>query len=103
MAVLGDMLELGAHSHTLHYELGAELVRCGVGAIFSCGCAAYEIARGARDAGMPASLVHCFASEEIEELANAVLQKTPQNCAILIKASHAMHFERVCEALRRMS
>ena len=103
VAVLGDMLELGAHSRSLHYELGEELVHCGVGALFTCGCAAYEIARGALHAGMPASLVHCFAGEEIEELANAVWHKTPRNCAILIKASHAMHFERVGEALRRMS
>lgn len=101
VAVLGDMLELGAKSRALHAMLGTVLAKSGFYALFTVGCAAFEIARAAQLAGMPAARIHSFEAGECDATAEAVLRLAPSNAAILIKGSHAMHLERVCEKIRR--
>ncbi|MBE6629374.1 MAG: UDP-N-acetylmuramoyl-tripeptide--D-alanyl-D-alanine ligase [Ruminococcaceae bacterium] len=101
VAVLGDMLELGTQSRAMHAMLGEVLAKSGFYALFTVGCAAFEIARAARRAGMAAARIYSFEAGECDATADAVLRHTPANAAILIKGSHAMHLERVCEKIRR--
>ena len=49
-AVLGTMLELGPESHSLHAEVGADVVAHGIGELLVVGDAAASLAAGARDA-----------------------------------------------------
>ena len=52
IAVLGDMLELGADTKRMHREVGAFLAAQGIGHLLACGVLGRELAEGARQAGM---------------------------------------------------
>lgn len=59
VAVLGEMLELGAHAAALHEECGRAAAAAGVDELFAIGGApAQALARAAVDAGLPAASVH---------------------------------------------
>ena len=88
-AILGDMLELGDQSATLHRELGAQTLD--IGRVIAIGQEARYLAEGNNK-------VEHFASfgEALPILASLSLQGT-----ILIKASRGMHFERVLEVFEK--
>lgn len=95
MAVLGDMGELGAISERAHYEMGACCAAAGIEQVVAVGEKSREIARGAQEKGCAA--VQWF---EAKEMAVAALgQCGGENTAILVKASHAMQFQKIVEAL----
>ncbi len=103
VAVLGDMLELGAYSGFLHRALGAAVQRAGCAMLVTYGALATQIALGAREAGMHAQCIFSFATGEEEALADCVLANAPRDAAVLCKGSHAMHMERVAARIRRFS
>jgi UDP-N-acetylmuramoyl-tripeptide--D-alanyl-D-alanine ligase len=95
VAVLGDMLELGAFEAEAHRALGEEAARAGVRVLAAFGPRARAAAESARAAGLDA-----FHSEEIDALvrwAKATLQPTD---VLLVKGSRGMKLERLVEALR---
>jgi UDP-N-acetylmuramoyl-tripeptide--D-alanyl-D-alanine ligase len=95
VAVLGDMLELGAFEAEAHRALGEEAARAGVAVLAAFGPRARAAAESARAAGLDA-----FHSEEIDALvrwARATLQPTD---VLLVKGSRGMKLERLVEALR---
>lgn len=98
IAVLGDMLELGQASPSLHREVGAHLAQQGVSHLIACGPLSRDIAEGALAAGL--------ASDRIRETLDA---RAAAECltallapgdVVLIKASRGMRLERVLAALR---
>jgi UDP-N-acetylmuramoyl-tripeptide--D-alanyl-D-alanine ligase len=97
IAVLGDMLELGAEAADLHRQIGAEAAqRCDF--LFLLGEMAGETAAGARQQGMPAEQVQIVASHaEAAERLRVLLQSGDR---LLVKGSRGMQMEKVGAALR---
>ncbi len=89
VAVLGDMLELGEAGPRLHREIGALLGPAGVDTLITVGPLGAEIA-GAADGVKNV----CVCADPAE--AEKALQKAVDGgCAVLLKASRGMHFERL--------
>jgi UDP-N-acetylmuramoyl-tripeptide--D-alanyl-D-alanine ligase len=104
IAVLGDMLELGAGGRQMHREVGTFLADQGIGHLVACGVLGRELAEGARRGGMP--------TDRITELPDAaaagaaLVSMVRQGDVVLVKASRGMRMEQVVEAmtgLRRMA
>ena len=102
VAVLGDMLELGAQSCEMHRSIGAAVARMNIDCLVTLGCLGKQIAYGARRAGM----------EQVVELelddvtsCNAAADRLcgllQSRDAVLFKASRGMGVERVIEALKQ--
>lgn len=75
-AVLGEMLELGAHAAAMHEASGGLAARAGLAWLVTVGGAdAARLAEAAVAAGMPRSAVsHCATSQEAGEVALAAIQ-----------------------------
>jgi UDP-N-acetylmuramoyl-tripeptide--D-alanyl-D-alanine ligase len=98
MIVVGDMLELGSQSETLHYQLGAAAAASGASRLYVFGPHASAVRKGAIDAGMPATALFVGAKEEIG--ADAVARLSPGDW-VLVKGSRGMGMETVVEKLVR--
>jgi UDP-N-acetylmuramoyl-tripeptide--D-alanyl-D-alanine ligase len=97
VAVLGDMLELGAESASYHRDVGRYAARRGISALVAMGPMAGQVASGAIDAGMQsASVASCLEPAEAAALAEAMAKP---GSVILVKGSRGMQMERVVEAL----
>jgi len=97
MAVLGDMLELGAESRQMHREVGQFLAGRGLSRLIACGSLGHDIADGARRAGMAESAI-----VEVPDAAAAtelVRTTARQGDVVLVKASRGMKMEQVVEGL----
>jgi UDP-N-acetylmuramoyl-tripeptide--D-alanyl-D-alanine ligase len=95
VAVLGDMLELGAFEGEAHRALGEEAAKAGVRVLAAFGPRARAAAEAARAAGLEA-----FHAEDMDALvrwAKATLEPTD---VLLVKGSRGMKLERLVEALR---
>ena len=95
-AVLGDMLELGPDSIEQHRAVGRDAGQrlAGLAVVGTLGA---EIARGAREAGLPADRV--VTTSEPATAAAAVAAWTRPGDWILVKASRGMRLERAVDAL----
>ena len=97
VAVLGDMGELGALTDQAHYNMGALAAMLGIDYVVAIGTKAAKIADGTAQSG--GAMLH-FATKE--EAAAELAQQLGPHTAMLVKASHAMHFgELVAELQRR--
>ncbi len=96
IAVLGDMLELGAASAELHREVGRLAAELGIDALYLLGDYATETAAGARTQ-MPADAVHVAASHAAiaAQLGGAV---QPGDW-VLVKGSRGQRMEEVVRLL----
>jgi UDP-N-acetylmuramoyl-tripeptide--D-alanyl-D-alanine ligase len=95
VAVLGDMLELGAVSDPSHRALGAEAARAGVGALATFGPASRLTAEAARAAGL-----ETFHTEDVDALVRWARATLKPDDLLLVKGSRGMKLERLVEALR---
>jgi len=95
-AVLGDMLELGPDSIEQHRAVGRDAAQrlAGLAVVGPLGA---EIARGAREAGLPADRI--VTTSEPATAAAAVAAWTRPGDWILVKASRGMRLERAVDAL----
>lgn len=96
IAVLGDMLELGAEAARLHRELGAQARGCGVTHLFARGDFAGDVVRGAA----PDGELHAEIIQDHQAMADAIVRAAPKGGSILLKGSRGMRMENVTEALR---
>ena len=94
VAVLGDMGELGALTDQAHYNTGALAAMLGVDQVFAIGPKAADIARGVEDSG---GRTQHFPTKE--EGLEAICGAFAENTVMLVKASHAMHFEWLVDRL----
>ncbi len=93
VAILGDMLELGADSAALHFETGALTAQLGIELVLCTGDASSETARGA-------------GGRHFAEKSDLIASLPELICAgdtVLVKASRSMHFEEITEALGKLS
>jgi UDP-N-acetylmuramoyl-tripeptide--D-alanyl-D-alanine ligase len=98
VAVLGDMLELGAHAPAFHLQLGAHVAARGITSLVACGASAPAIAEGARKAGMAQErITEC---PDAHEAVSRVLSMAHRGDVVLVKGSRGMRMEQVVDALR---
>ncbi|MCR5825593.1 MAG: UDP-N-acetylmuramoyl-tripeptide--D-alanyl-D-alanine ligase [Oscillospiraceae bacterium] len=91
VAVLGDMAELGALSEQAHREMGALADALGIAQVIAVGTRAKDLAEACGG--------DWYATTE-EALGAACAAFTP-GTAMLVKASHSMHFEAIAAALKK--
>ncbi len=96
VAVLGDMLELGAAEEDFHREIGEAVARTGVAVLVAVGDRSRVLARAARLAGVPT--VHW--TLEREEAWSLVRAEVRAGDAVLIKASRGIGLDVIAERLR---
>jgi UDP-N-acetylmuramoyl-tripeptide--D-alanyl-D-alanine ligase len=102
VAVLGDMLELGAETRRLHQEVGRHAARSGVGRLLTVGAAAREIGSGALAAGMAhRNSRHFEGSGEVREALRRMVEagEIADGDVVLVKASRGLKMETVVEDL----
>jgi len=95
VAVVGDMLELGDGAALFHRAVGRDFAEMGVHRLIAVGDLARFMAEGAREAGLADTA--WFPS--VEDALPDLLEELRPHTTILVKASRAMRFERVAEAL----
>ena len=91
VAVMGDMGELGRLSSDAHREAGALAARLGLDQVIAIGEKARLMAQGAGNIALH------FAT--VEQAMPAIQETLTPGTAMLVKASHAMEFHRIVEAL----
>jgi UDP-N-acetylmuramoyl-tripeptide--D-alanyl-D-alanine ligase len=99
VAVLGEMLELGAFAHALHVECGRAAVSAGIAHLIAVGGPpASALAGAARDAGLEATAaVHV---ETSDAAADFLLRALAPGDLVLVKGSRGIGTERVVDRLK---
>ena len=96
IAVLGDMLELGACTAAEHYRVG-RLAAEKSNLVFSFGPNADRVAAGCLTGGMEGYRSQAFTDKE--KLIAALLRTLKPGDVVLVKGSRGMHMEQVVDAI----
>lgn len=122
VAILGDMFELGSEEQQMHYDIGAYAGEKEVDCIMVAGELAAQYEKGARETllhngwslqesygmeGSQSSATYQKSDRQIrvsywktmEELLDYLPEGIQPQDAVLVKASHGMHFEKIVEKL----
>ena len=91
VAVLGDMAELGELTVSAHREMGALAKELGIGKVIAVGRKAKDLADAANG--------DWYAT--VDEALSAIRAAFAPDTAMLVKASHSMHFEKITEELTK--
>lgn len=95
IAVLGDMLELGEFSKELHEKVGEEVYKNSIDILITVGTLAKDIAKKATQKGTR-KVYECNTNQEAIEI---LKHNISENDIILLKASNAMRFGEIMQAL----
>lgn len=103
VAILGDMFELGTEEEKLHYDTGIHAAKKGIDLLILIGQLAKQYQLGAESCLSDAdkSLEICYFAT-IEEAQETLPNLLKTGDAILVKASHGMHFEKIVASLQEM-
>lgn len=95
IAVLGDMLELGPNSSSMHAALAETIRRLAIDVVFTAGRDMAEL-----DRTLPRDLrgAHCATSDE---LAQIIVGAIRPGDVVAVKGSHGVRMDRVVDALLR--
>lgn len=98
VAILGSMGELGEDAYNMHFDTGKYAAENNIDVV----CAVGELGKGfAEGAKTNASCeVHWF--EKTEDFISVAHEIIKAGDNVLVKASHAMHFEKIVDALAKM-
>ncbi len=96
IAALGDMLELGEHSHKAHYEVGSRATSR-ADLIFAAGNWAESVKLGAQESGFDTRNIHAY--KTVPELAAELKDELRDGDVLLIKGSRGMRMEQILEFL----
>lgn len=100
---LGDMLELGYKTSELHEEIGKLAYLAGARKLYAFGAYAYLICNGAKSAGMSNEEISVYTDTNYYDiLAKEIYKKSKPGEIVLIKASHALHSEKITEEIERL-
>ena len=97
ICILGDMLELGPDTLSLHAKTGAKAVSAGVDLVIACGELSRATFEGAQNAG--GNALHFANKAALLEALPGLIQKGDN---VLVKASHSLAFEHVVGALEKL-
>jgi len=95
IAVMGDMLELGASSEDAHYHVGTELAEKAFAAVVTRGEMGERIAAGAEDGGIR-EVYRCESHEKAAEVLKRILRPGD---TVLFKGSRGMQMEKIIELI----
>ena len=99
VAVLGEMLELGAQSVALHEACGRAAVAAGFDVVIAVGGSpALALAEGARVAGLPEDVVMTFATSG--EAAEYVTNSVQVGDVVLVKGSRGIEMDQIVDRLK---
>ena len=99
VAVLGEMLELGAHADRLHAECGRAAAASGLDLLIAVGgSAARALAGAAVAAGMPPQRVSLAGTHD--DAAALALERVRPGDLVLVKGSRGIGLDRVVERLK---
>jgi len=98
VAILGDMINLGAESEELHREIGVLAAQSGLGSLICCGKEASFIHDGYMSRGGVGASCYLAKADLIPELSGHI----KKGDAVLVKASRGMHFEEIVGALKEL-
>lgn len=96
VAVLADMLELGAFSEQAHFDVGVYAAGAGVDEVVTIGKRAAKIAEGAVSAGLASG---CRSFLENGGAAEYLKSSLKAGDAVLVKGSRGMHTDEIVKAL----
>lgn len=99
IAVLGDMLEMGAAGEAAHHEIGEKINQLKIDAVFAFGPASRHIVEAIDPRRI--SKVECFQAKP--DICNAVSDFLRSDDVVLVKGSRGMKMEEVIEWFRRFS
>lgn len=91
IAVIGDMLELGAVSESSHYTVGERVAENNIDMLFTYGERAFATAKGAADKGV--EFIKSFTDKA--KLSEELVSIIEEGDAVLFKASRGMKLEEV--------
>lgn len=97
LAVLGDMLELGAYAREAHREAGRQAAGFGIDVVIAVGHWAQELVEGARCSPFPPGRTMAVASWQ--EALEALMAQMKSGDWILVKGSRGVQMEHVVEGL----
>jgi murE/murF fusion protein len=106
IAIIGDMLELGASSGAAHREIGRLAALLHLDHLVVAGEFQQAVVDGAIDAGYPAEKVIGFADKEkaVERFLYLASEKSlGQDDVVLVKASRGLRFETIIERITSQS
>jgi UDP-N-acetylmuramoyl-tripeptide--D-alanyl-D-alanine ligase len=95
--VCGDMYGLGEQAEAAHRELGQKAASQNIALVVAIGNFARQVAQGARQAGMEARRLACFATRD--EAAAALRDVLRPGDVVWVKASRPLELERLVEEL----
>jgi UDP-N-acetylmuramoyl-tripeptide--D-alanyl-D-alanine ligase len=95
IAVLGEMLELGRWSESLHHDVGCYVAKAGIDVLVGIRGAASHLVDGAREAGQAVDAAFFF--EDPGEAGGQLRQIAREGDVILFKGSRGTHVERALE------
>jgi len=98
VAILGDMLELGANASSLHRGIGSLAATLKFENLFCVGAFASDYVKGAIDQGMDASRALAF--EKKEDLIDSLSRGIRAGDCVLVKGSRGSRMEEVAYAIR---
>lgn len=97
IAILGDMLDLGARAKQAHQQLGSHVAGLGVDRLYCIGSLARHIGRGARGAGMNQDRISCV--DDFETLNRLLDRQLRGGDVVLFKASRSIGLDRAARRL----
>lgn len=100
VAVLGDMLELGAHSERLHREVGAFATTVAPDLVITVGEQANAIGDSLEEHFERAGHGAVWRCRDAGEAAAELMRELRDGDVVLLKGSHGMRLERITQALR---
>lgn len=99
LAVLGDMLELGAAAKSEHEGVGVKAASLGIDFLFAIGPESAAMAEAAKNQGGPGIRVEHF--KDALEAGQRLAGELRENDRVLVKGSRGMRMERIVEHLTR--
>jgi UDP-N-acetylmuramyl pentapeptide synthase len=100
VAVLGDMLELGAAADTLHEKIGALAAELEISCLFLFGHQVTSIRKGALENGLALDRIFMGTKEQIARKIGKTLQKGDW---VLVKGSRGMAMETLIPAIEQLT
>lgn len=102
MALLGDMLELGDDSPSLHFSVGEHMKGMEIERLFTYGPLSVNIAAGAAGAGIPEERITSVPETgRAKEMADIICSYAEEGGVLLVKASRGTHAEEVIEEIKK--
>lgn len=99
VAILGDMFELGENEKDLHRQVGEYAATHNVDTLICVGTLSEEMYQAAADCPDKKENMELYYFATLDDCKNEVAGLLKQKDAVLIKASHGMHFTELVELL----